>query len=84
MLDEPSTISVKGGGDGGDGGTSNGKCDGGSIAVLGGGPATGGSWNGVFVSGLCSSGNLGSNRGNEVWEICWVVENADFGVFSGS
>ena len=60
MLDEPSTISVHCGGDGGDGGTSNGKCDGGSIAKLGGGPATVGCWNGVDFSGFGSSSNRDS------------------------
>ena len=78
MLDDP--FSVHSGGDGGDGGTSNGKCDGGSIAVLGGGPATLCSWNGVDFSGFGSSSNLGSKDINEVWKICWVVESADFGV----
>ena len=80
-MDDP--FSVHCGGDGGDGGTSNGKCDGGSIAVLGGGEAFVCSWNGpsISLSAGCFS-NLVILGVIEVWKICWVVENADFGVIS--
>ena len=78
LLDDP--FSVHSGGDGGDGGTSNGKCDGGSIAVLGGGPATLCSWNGPSISLSEGSSNRDSIVVNEVWDTCWVVESADFGV----